>query len=408
MNQPGIKVYGYRWAVLAAFMLITAVNQACWITFAPITGEAARYYGTSDLVIGLLSLVFMVLYVLTALPAAWMIDTWGFRRAVGAGALLTAAGALGRGFLSTRLELVFAAQIAIALGQPLVLGAITKLAARWFPPQERATAAGLGTLGIYLGILAAMLVTPTLTLHLRIGGMLRVYGFAAVAAAALFLALAREHPRTPPAAAEQDARSLVFVGLRSMLRNRDFLLLLAIFFIGLGMFNSVTTWIETIVRARGFSSAQAGLLGGLMLAGGILGAVAIPLISDALRRRKPFILMALIGLLPGLAGVTFATRPWLLLASGFLFGFFLLSAGPIGFQYGAEITLPAPEGTSNSLLLVMGQISGILFIFGMEAFMAPSGSMTRSLIALLLLTVVAVVLAVLLRESPIRGSTPEG
>jgi MFS family permease len=408
MNQPGIKVYGYRWAVLAAFMLITAVNQACWITFAPITGEAARYYGTSDLVIGLLSLVFMVLYVLTALPAAWMIDTWGFRRAVGAGALLTAAGALGRGFLSTRLELVFAAQIAIALGQPLVLGAITKLAARWFPPQERATAAGLGTLGIYLGILAAMLVTPTLTLHLRIGGMLRVYGFAAVAAAALFLALARERPRTPPAAAEQDARSLVFVGLRSMLRNRDFLLLLAIFFIGLGMFNSVTTWIETIVRARGFSSAQAGLLGGLMLAGGILGAVAIPLISDALRRRKPFILMALIGLLPGLAGVTFATRPWLLLASGFLFGFFLLSAGPIGFQYGAEITLPAPEGTSNSLLLVMGQISGILFIFGMEAFMAPSGSMTRSLIALLLLTVVAVVLAVLLRESPIRGSTPEG
>jgi len=408
MNQPGIKVYGYRWAVLAAFMLITAVNQACWITFAPITGEAARYYGTSDLVIGLLSLVFMVLYVLTALPATWMIDTWGFRRAVGAGALLTAAGALGRGFLSARLELVFAAQIAIALGQPLVLGAITKLAARWFPPQERATAAGLGTLGIYLGILAAMLVTPTLTLHLRIGGMLRVYGFAAVAAAALFLALARERPRTPPAGAEQDARSLVFVGLRSMLRNRDFLLLLAIFFIGLGMFNSVTTWIETIVRARGFSSAQAGLLGGLMLAGGILGAVAVPLASDALRRRKPFILMALIGLLPGLAGVTFATRPWLLLASGFLFGFFLLSAGPIGFQYGAEITLPAPEGTSNSLLLVMGQISGILFIFGMEAFMAPSGSMTRSLIALLLLTVVAVVLAVLLRESPIRGATPEG
>ena len=408
MKQPGIKVYGYRWAVLAAFMLIIAVNQACWITFAPITGEAARYYGTSDLVIGLLSLVFMVLYVLTALPAAWMIDTWGFRRSVGAGALLTAVGALGRGFLSARLELVFAAQIAIALGQPLVLGAITKLAARWFPPQERATAAGLGTLGIYLGILAAMLVTPTLTLHLRIGGMLRVYGFAAMAAAALFLALARERPRTPPAAAEQDARSLVFVGLRSMLRNRDFLLLLAIFFIGLGMFNGVTTWIETIVRARGFSSAQAGLLGGLMLAGGILGAVAIPLISDALRRRKPFILMALIGLLPGLAGVTFATRPWLLLASGFLFGFFLLSAGPIGFQYGAEITLPAPEGTSNSLLLVMGQVSGILFIFGMEAFMAPSGSMTRSLIALLLLTVVAVVLAVLLRESPIRGSTPEG
>jgi hypothetical protein len=36
----------YRWLVLAVFMLVTFINQACWITFAPITGEAARHYGT--------------------------------------------------------------------------------------------------------------------------------------------------------------------------------------------------------------------------------------------------------------------------------------------------------------------------------------------------------------------------
>jgi hypothetical protein len=52
-----------------------------------------------------------------------------------------------------------------------------------------------------------------------------------------------------------------------------------------------------------------------------------------------------------------------LLVAAFIMGFFLLSAGPIGFQYGAEITHPTPEGTSNGLLILMGQISGILFIF---------------------------------------------
>jgi cyanate permease len=167
------------------------------------------------------------------------------------------------------------------------------------------------------------------------------------------------------------------------------------------MFNGVTTWIEAIVRPRGFSISQAGLTGGLMLIGGIIGALIIPMISDKLRRRKPFITLALAGLLPGLVGVTFARSYWLLLVSGFLFGFFLLSSGPIGFQYGAEITHPAPEGTSNSLLLVMGQISGIVFIFGMDALKSPSGSMTPSLIGITALMAICIVISLFLKESPI-------
>jgi len=382
----------YRWLVLAAFMLVAFINQASWITFAPITSEAARHYGTSDLVIGLLSMVFMIVYVLLAIPSAWVIDSRGFRLAVSAGALLTAAGALARGAFSADLTLVFVAQVGIAVGQPLILGSITKLAAGWFPAEERATAAGLATLSIYLGILAAMILTPMLTLRYAMRGMLLAYGFVAAGAAVIFLAVARE-------GAPGSARVPMFDGLKAMLRNRDFILLLIIFFIGLGLFNGVTTWIEAIVRPRGFGMAQAGLLGGAMLVGGILGAVVVPLISDSLRRRKPFIILALFGLLPGLAGLAFATAYWLLLASGFWFGFFLLSAGPVGFQYGAELTQPAPEGTSNSLLLVMGQISGVVFIMAMDAL---PGAMTGSLVALMALTVAAAVLACLLNESPFR------
>jgi MFS family permease len=229
--------------------------------------------------------------------------------------------------------------------------------------------------------------------------MLLVYGIASAAAAALFLLVAREHPPTP---AGEEERVLMLEGLKSMLRQRDFLFLLFMFFVGLGMFNSVSTWIENIIRPRGFSISQAGVLGGLMLAGGIVGAVLISLLSDQSRRRKPFILLALIGLIPGLIGITYSTSYWLLLASGFTFGFFLLSAGPIGFQYAAEITHPAPEATSNTLLLVMGQISGIIFIFGMDALKAPaSGAMTASLLILAALTAGSAILAGLLAESPV-------
>lgn len=402
MNESKIKLYGYRWVVLALFMLVAILNQLLWITFAPITGAAASFYATSDLVIGLLSMVFMVVYIVIALPSAWVIDTWGFRTAVSIGGVLTALGALGRGIFAENFTIVFISQVVIAFGQPFILGSITKIAARWFSLEERGTASGLGTLSMYLGILLGMILTPILTISYGMKVMLTIYGIAALVTAALFIMLAREHPPTIPCPEGHDERTLMFDGLKTMLRNKDFLLLLVIFFIGLGMFNGVTSWIEVIVRPRGFSISQAGMAGGLMLVGGVLGALVIPLISDKIRRRKPFIIMALAGLLPGLAGITFAQSYWLLLLSGFLFGFFLLSSGPIGFQYGAEITHPAPEGTSNSLLLVMGQISGIVFIFLMDALKSPQGSMTVSLLGLIGLMSLCVILSFFLRESPLH------
>jgi MFS family permease len=384
-------------------MLIAALNQALWITFAPITADAMSFYHTSDIAIGLLSMVFMIVYIVVVIPSAWLIDTWGLRPAVSLGAALTAVFGVTRGLFADSYALVFVSQVGIALGQPLILGAITKVAGRWFPAQERATAAGLGTLAMYLGILASLIVTPVLLGSMGMRGMLLASGVAGTVAAVVFIMAAREQPATGPAGAAE--RALMFDGLRSMLRQGNFILLLVIFFIGLGLFNGVTTWIEEIVGPRGFNATQAGLSGGLMLIGGIVGAVVLPIVSDSVRRRKPFVILALVGLLPGLVGLTFARSLGLLYASSFVFGFFLLSAGPIGFQYGAEITLPAPEGTSNSLLLVMGQVSGIIFIFAMDSLKSPGGAMTVSLAALVALTVVAVVLSLFMKESPISRKT---
>jgi hypothetical protein len=45
------RVYGYRWVVLAVFMLVNVTIQMLWISYAPITSLAATYYGVSDLAI---------------------------------------------------------------------------------------------------------------------------------------------------------------------------------------------------------------------------------------------------------------------------------------------------------------------------------------------------------------------
>jgi MFS family permease len=402
MEQTSIRVYGYRWVVLLAFMCAILANQTLWITFAPITGSAAEYYGVSDLSIGLLSMSFMIVYIVVSIPASWTIDTYGIKVAVGIGAALTGVFGLLRGLLAPSYALVLISQIGIAVGQPFILNAITTVAARWFPVQERATASGLGSLAMYVGIMVGMVLTPFLTIRFGIAGMLLIYGVASVIAAVVFFAVARERPPTPPCPPDQDERSLVLDGFKQILRTRDFVLLMLIFFVGLGVFNAVTTWIEDIVRPRGFSITQAGLIGGLMILGGIVGALILPTLSDRARRRVPFMVLALGAATLGLVGITFATSYWLLLASAFALGFFLLAAGPIGFQYGAEVTVPAPEGTSNGLLLVMGQIAGIVFILAMDMFKSPeTGSMSLSLVILIGLMLLSLLLCTRLTESPL-------
>jgi MFS family permease len=402
MGQEQYKVYGYRWVMLGVYMFAVAMNQMLWITFASITGDAAKFYNVSDLAIGLLSMSFMIVFIFVSIPASWIIDTYGIRLAVGIGAALTAVFGLLRGFWAGNYTLVLIAQIGIAIGQPFLLNAITTVAARWFAIRERATASGLGSLAMYLGIFLGLLLTPFLHLRFGMQTMLLIDGVLAVLAAAVFFLFARERPATPPCHPGLEARSLVFDGFKSMFRQPNFVLLLVIFFIGLGAFNAVTTWIEDILRPNGFTSTQAGIVGGLMIVGGILGAVVLPTLSDKLRRRTPFILIALAGATVGLAGIAFAASYWLLMVSSFMMGFFLLSAGPIGFQYGAETTYPTPEGTSNGLLILMGQISGIAFIFAMDSFRSPAtGSMTSSLVVLIVLMVVSLALAFFLKEPKI-------
>jgi len=397
MESSSVRVYGYRYVVLMVFMAVIAANQLLWISFAPITGTAAQFYGVSDLAIGLLSMIFMIVFIIASIPASWVIDTYGIRVGVGIGAVLTGVFGLLRGVFGADFTGVLIAQIGIAIGQPFVLNAVAKIAGRWFPINERATAAGLGSLAIYAGIFVGLVLTPFVVIHSDIPTLLWIYGIIAALISILFLALARERPPTPVGPEE---RSLVLDGLKRLFHQREFIYLFLLFFIGLGVFNAVTTWIEEIVRPRGFSIDQAGIVGGLMVLGGIVGAIVIPPISDRMRRRVPFIVLALVGAIPGLIGVTFASGYPLLLASAFVLGAFLLSSGPLGFQYAAEITYPVPEGTSNGLLLLAGQVSGIAFIIGMDALKSPAtGSMTTSLLILIALMVVCLILATRLHES---------
>jgi MFS family permease len=347
----------------------------------------------------MLSMIFMIVYLVMSIPASYIVDRFGIRIGVGIGAALTGIFGLMKGIYAESYTMIFICQFGFSVAQPFILNSVTAVAARWFPIQERATAAGISVLAQLLGITIAMALTPYLYISYGMKGMLMIYGVITVIGAAVFLIFIKEKPPTSPDPKGIEERHTVFEGLKHIVKVKDMVILILIFFIALGMFNAVTTWIEQILAPRGFDITQAGIAGGVMLFAGILGAISIPTISDKVRKRKPFIVYAIILTIPGLVGLTYATSFWLLLVSSFIFGFFFMAAGPIGYQYGTEITYPAPEATSQGLLVLAGQISGILFIFGMDMFRAKDGSMTPFMIIFIGLMLVNVVLCSLLKES---------
>src|ERR1035437_1662434 len=267
------RVYGYRWVVLAVFMLVNVTIQMLWISYAPITSLASQYYGVSDLAIGILAMSFMIAFIPLSLPAAWVIDTRGFRIAVGFGVVMMAVFGVARGLAGANYTLVLLSTIGIAIAQPFLLDAWTKVPANWFAQGERATAVGLVTLASMLGIALGFVLTPILADPMSIASVQLVYGLFAAATAVAFLALARERPATPPCPPGMDERALMLDGLKHALTVKPFLVMLGVAFIVMSAFNGVTTWVEEIIKPRGFSSTEAGVMGGLMLIAGIIGAV---------------------------------------------------------------------------------------------------------------------------------------
>lgn len=113
------EVYGYRWVVLLVYCIIQAAMQMLWITFAPITGEAAGFYQVNPLQIGFLAMSFMIVYIFVSFPASWAIDTFGIRKGVGFGVILTGIFGLTRGLFGSSYNYVLFSMI-VLIGLSLV------------------------------------------------------------------------------------------------------------------------------------------------------------------------------------------------------------------------------------------------------------------------------------------------
>ena len=354
-----------RWPVLASYALLAACTQVLWLTFAPIDTQSASAMRTDIGSVGDLAAVFPLVYVVLALPAGRWLDA-RFERALDAGALLTAGGAIVRVIAPTSFGWQMAGQLVIAAGQPLVLNSINKVAARYFPEPQRATAISIGSVALFAGILAAVLTGGPL---FAAGGLPLVLGVQAVLAiaAAAMVALAF---RIPPAYASESPASL---SLRWLLRDRLLWMLAGLTFIGMGTYNAVATWLQPILQRSG-AGDSAGPLVAVMTIAGIAGAALLPPAVAARDRRRALLLAAI-----GLTALTFAALtlrqdvPWVagwLVAEGFL----LMASLPVVLDWSEIHAGPERQGEAVGFLFMAGNLGGLVLVLLVQALMGSAAA----------------------------------
>jgi predicted MFS family arabinose efflux permease len=357
----------FRWVVLGAYVLVGIVPQALWITFAGVLSLSAQTYHTSTDNIGLLSAVYPIVYVVLSLPAGYAIDAFGFRKAILVGGGFLAVSGMIRPF-APDFTVLLAIQTVGAVGQPFVLNSISKIVRGWFPASEANLATGLGTLSIFVGLLIGLGVTPAMAAAWGLQWALLALGAMSVVAVIVFLVAGRESGQR---VTTTDRVRLNDLG--AALRNRELVLLSALFFIGIGVFNAVATWIEPLLGARGVSSGLAGSLGGLFILGGIAGVIAVPMISDRyhLLKRPLLIILAASALLWSVLALL--RGPWAEATGLLLLGFCFIATLPIGLELSARAVEPSQAGIANSVCWEFSQVGGFLILLAYPVIAGPWG-----------------------------------
>ncbi|MDO4869188.1 MAG: MFS transporter [Bacillota bacterium] len=393
------NVSPYRWVILITAIPIIIATEMMWLTFSPIASIIAEHYGVSGFAVDMLATSYMIMFIIFCFPASYVIDRFGFRRSLVIGALLTGIFGFTRAAFAGHFAAVAVSQFLVAAGQPFLLNITTKAAANWFPFEERATADGLLTMAQYAGFAIPMVLSPILVESLGVQKMLFVFAVIGIIAMLCVLIFIREKPAVPPPGPAYEREKFSLSAIMALLRNKGYLLALAAAFISIGIFNTILTLIESILMPRGITSAEAGIIGAAFVVAGVIGAVVLPIISDKVGVRIKFLVTAVALLVPLYLGLTFVKSFPLLVVIAAVAGFSIMGVAPILFQHSSEVAYPAQEGTSLGMILLMGQISGVLFVLLFEAVSGASGSVVIPMIGIVILTVIEIPIAAKMKES---------
>ncbi|MDR5817058.1 MFS transporter [Caballeronia sp. LZ033] len=404
-----------RYLILLLIFVITTFNYADRATLS-VTGSAMRAeFGFDAIRMGYIFSAFSWAYVLSQLPAGWLLDRFGARRVYAASIFLwslftllqSSIGLLGSA--ATAVTALFTLRFMMGAAEAPAFPANAKVVASWFPTKERGTASAIFNSAQYF---AAVVFTPLMAWLTHAFGWHHVYivmGIAGLLLALTWLSVMKnpaDHPRVNRQELEyiEEGGGLVHghrrgsaggaarsgqIGwpvVRQLLTNRMLLgVYLAQYCINVLTYFFLTWFPIYLVQARHMTILKAGFVASLPaicgFAGGVLGGV----ISDALLRRGTSLTVArklpIVGgmlLSSCIIGCNYVNTDWLVVALMSL-AFFGKGIGALGWAVVADTSPKEAIGLSGSIFNMFGNVAGIVTPIVIGYLVAETGSFNGAL-----------------------------
>jgi len=387
-----------KWLIIAGFSLLLGVNQFLWLTFATIVISTEAHFGVNEFFANLLTLMFPIVFVLLAIHSGKVLDNIGYKKIVSLAALLMLIGSIIRWLGADYYWLVFAGQLLIAIAQPYITNAINQVTSDWFDKSQIATVTGVIMGGMFLATALGAFAPAPLIEAFGFSGMLLINVIITAVAVVGFLLVVAEKPK------QQDS-AISLHEIESLLKNKRLWFISLAVFIAMGYFNGLSNWIAPILAPRGIDEATAGIITAMLIVGGILGALLIPLLSDYLQKRRIFLILAT------LIGAS-ATYPLLYLTTGtttlllsFILGFFLLAGYPLLIAAAEDTVHASQAAKAVAMLMMMGNLGGVMMVLLMQGVKGLTGSWTPTGWVLIITVASATFLVLKIKDKPAIKST---
>lgn len=388
-----------RWAVLMAYFGVALMSQMLWLNLAPLVTFIQQKYNVGELEVSALLLSFPLLYVILSVHSGRMTDKKGYRYAIILGSVISAVFACVR-VADGGFYWLLIGQTGIAIGQPYIINGISKLVADWFERDDIATATGIGTAGMLVGMALGMGLTPALNTALGFSNTMLVFALVSVVLTLIFIVLGREKNVEKGKVIATNA--LKEIGL--LVKNRNLFILFIVSFLALGVFNGLTTWLEPILQPNGIDAEETGLVGAFLIAGGILGSVIIPALSDKFKVRKPFLALCCLAASAILYPLCTLTALAPLYVLGGLMGFFFLPGYALLLSMCEEIAGIEKAGIATGILMMAGNAGAVVIIALMPLVNGATHTWANAVYLMLGLMIMALVTILAgLKETFVRG-----
>lgn len=388
-NQDDVRVTPKRFLIIILFSLFSMSNAFQWIQYAIITNIISSYYNVSNLAVNWTSVIFMAVYIPGIIPASWLLNRKGLRFCVLLGSFGNCAGAWIKCFSVSpdRFWISMMGQTVTAISQLFVLNLPPRIAAVWFGPNEVSSATSFGVFGNQIGIGLGFILPPLIFSNnpdslasLTERGLNIMFFSVAIVTSVLLIAmifLFEDRPSKPPSLAQaiadqqmmsqQAADSSLLAVTKSLMRNRNFNLLLMTYGLNVGVFYAISTILNQLIEVKfPGHEVDAGIMGLIITLSGVFGSVTCGLILDQTHKFKGTTLVVYTFSLLGMIAFSLALQLstiWPLFFVSAVLGFFMTGYLPIGFEFAAELSYPNPEGSSAGLLNAAAQVCSVISFF---------------------------------------------